>query len=288
MDKEFFEAMDLEIADYRDTGIHYSTLSRFYKSPDHVMLPQKRTWACLIGIAAEQFLHSLLTGNSDFFKDFFESSADGSGADMNLVEIIKTKGELKSLEKLNKDGSRSKSSKRLHQMIDECAGHPGKIPVPKGDMGMIRAMCENLLKLRVDSDLGGIPVTDFLARSEWQKEFYRGDLAALPDYCYQGYGYALLFDIKTCASFQHFERFMRQSYWIQEQHYIRCVPNAESMIFLALSKEPPFLARLFTTDPESRIRLSERYDNLIARYRRWVDGGMEPAGYMPAKTVKVY
>lgn len=294
--------MAINDSDYRAyPAMNYSTLATFYQSPDHLFLPRKNTWACQMGIATEMLVYDKLYGTSQFAGKYFMSETSGLIPD-RLLEAVLAQTDPESLIVWNKPDKKTgevrknKKHERMHTLINECKDNPAKIPICHDDFRAIHTMVENMLKIDVESDFGDIRLADFLADAETQEPLvwkkYGVEKKALPDFLVKK-SRNFLFDLKTAASFNFFERMLRDKYWIQDQHYQEGVKetfgNCEPMIFIVLSKEKPHLARTYKIEDEKiRKQANTEYAKLVKRYLAWQKNGAQPVGWLPMKKVKLY
>jgi hypothetical protein len=281
-------------------GLNFSNLAAFYNkgiySPDHALLKFHYKSYFEYGKMFESMLQDAATGSNEFGKRFYQSKVDGKMPD-ELIKWIDEKEDLNQFYKFNKDGSKSKTCKTKHAYLDEAQLNIGKIPVSVKDWDLLHRHTENMLKMEyLDSK-----VSDLLSSAQWQVpvifEDYDGlTKKALID-CLVDLGGSqyLLIDIKTTANFKQFFWMLKEKYFIQDLHYTKAVNlkygDCEQMVFFVASKEAPFLCSPFMVDYggiDFKSSAIEEYMELCEAYKKWIDGGKKPKGWLPLQTVKHY
>lgn len=290
--------LDMTEEEYRKhPALNFSKLASYYNegvySPDHALMDYEFKSYFEYGKMFETLLQDTVKGTDDFSQRFFFSNASGQMPD-KLIEWIDTGEQLSDKYKLNKNGSRSKSSRTLHGFLDEAQGNPGKIPVSQQDAELLKMHVERMIKMSYLN----VRVGDLLAKAEWQvpiiwlDEYDGLQKKALLDCIVDLGGEYLVLDIKTAASFIRFSMMLRKKYWIQDIHYIEGVNQfigpSMQMIFLVASKEAPFLCQPWSLDygdMDWRINAIEEYRELCESFAAW-DGN--PRGWLPMGTQKLY
>lgn len=291
------EQAQMSEQEYREyPALNFSRLAAYYNkgiySPDHALMTIEYKSYFEYGKMFETKMQDAVQGTDEFSKRFFKSEASGKMPD-SLIQWIDEKEDLSSKYKLNKDGSKSKTSKTLHAFLNESLSNAGKIPVSTEDWEMLERHVDRMLKMHYM----GLKVRDILEAAEWQVPIVWKDerglekkalidcLAELED------GY-LACDIKTTAGFDRFKWMIRDKYWIQDVHYSEGVTIAlgpcMQMPFLVASKEAPYLCQPWTVDydgPDAKVAAVEEYNLLCESFSKW-DG--KPKGWLPMTSQPLY
>jgi len=284
---------------YRDRpGLNYSTLARFYQGPDFALLDVEPKSYFEIGNSLELALQDRAQGTDTWHDRFFEAESAGTIPE-KLVKWIEDDEDLTTKYTFNKDGeTRNKKYSRIHDWLDECIAHPGKIPMGKTEQDMVGRMLRSILAMEIE----GVPFTDVLPDCMFQVPLYwesRGiQKKALLDIVYQTEDLTYIWDLKSAANFSMFKRMLRQKYWIQYIHYTegaaRYFKGVRPMNFLVASKSTEDLNHAMEVEVDRGLEmenfydLQQEYENLTTEYLAWVDGGKKPKGYRDKETVFIY
>jgi hypothetical protein len=271
-------------------AVNYSSLAAFYNdginSPDHALMDFGYKGYFEYGKQFEIMLQDACQGGGSFGDHYFITELTGKMPD-ELPKWIE-EGTIGDQYEYTKTGKLNMQKKVKHAYLDACKDNPGKIPVSFADAELLEHHVMNMLKM----DVQGVRVESMLKNAEWQVPVIWTENGiekkALIDCLVKPKSKVYLFDIKTTANFKQFGYMLTQKYWIQEIHYTEGV-NAEvgacdGMIFLVASKEKPYLCQSWWIDYgpiENKMVVYETYDNLVADYKKWEDGGRHPRGYLP-------
>jgi len=283
---------EMSVKEYRAAdGLNYSLLADFKESQDHALKEREPKSYFEFGTAFELLVQDYATGTNHFKERFFLTTARGE-MPSNIAEWVETGIDLSDKYNLNKDGSRSKTSKRLHAWLDDCVENPGLMPMSQDEFAKISIMLENFWKMEVYGhnlrDL--LAVADFQVPIFWEmhgikKKGLLDVLILTDDKTYP-------FDIKTTANIPQFVTMYRKKYSIQDLHYTEGVQvvlgESEPMMFLASSKEDPFLAQPFGMDSESRGWAIEKYHELCHNCNDWIQAGKPAKGWKSFESIKIY
>lgn len=285
--------LDTPIKEYRAwPGISYSRLAAFNESQDHALVEVPAKSFFEFGNAFELIIEDKAKGTNKFSGIFFICNAPGT-MPADLAEWIKSGEDLNSKYRLTNSGERNKQSKRLHAWLDECQANPGKMPMGKDEVEMLKIMTDNFMKMEVF----GHPLSDILPSADFQVPivWYHGKMRkkALID-CMVEVGQNLFaFDIKTAADMKRFGWMFKDKYWIQEVHYsagLRSIfPDHEiDWLFLVSSKQNPYISQSFCLDGRSRENAEDVYSALCKNFDEWNSDGRPPKGWLGLEEIKVW
>jgi hypothetical protein len=275
-------------AEYRQhPGLNYSKLSQFYESQDHALLQTPPKAIFEIGHIFEDMVQDACKGTSLFKDRYFVCDTKGKMPD-ELMRWIESCEDLSTKIIYNKDGvTPSGHHKSRHAFIDACLDNPGKYPITQYDSDMLCIMRDNMLS----TEVFGSTVLEMLADSEFQIpvtwETHGILKKALFDAVYVDSDYVISFDIKTSANQTTFNRFAREKYWIQKEHYSEGAVHEWGRIngfcFLAGYKEDPFLCEPIQIKGDK----SYDYEALCNDYMKWAREDKPQKGYLPMRDIWV-
>ena len=258
---------------YREKyGLNYSLLADFITSPDHALMPRENKSHFEFGKAFELALYDEVYGTNTIKSRFFDCVAPGK-MPKDLAQWIEAGEDLEDKIKYNNDGSRSGTNKRLHSWIDECLGHPGKMPLSHDEQDMLDMLLENTLK----ATILGSPAKEILESCDWQKPIYWESEGikkkALLDLFLPGDAKNYLFDIKTSENLANFKRMLSTKYWVQDCHYHEgceaLFGKTFAMIFLVATKTPPHLFYIQPMHSQYRKYSTEKYREKCREFVAW-------------------
>jgi hypothetical protein len=281
-------------------GINYSLIADYASSPDRALMGHEPKSYFDFGNIFEIRLQDKITGENLFQDKYFVADLKGNIPD-KLCKWLEDDTDLQECYTYNKDGkTRSGKCKNIHAWLDACLENPGKHPVSQDVMAQIDLMISNMLKI----ELFGAKLTDILVPENVQFQvpvFWESgtikkkaliDIVALVRM--QGENINLLFDIKTTANHTQFKRMFRAKYWIQNIHYvegstIKLGATYPKMIFLAASKEEPYIAQPYELETGSTaIEILSRYKELCEDVSLWVAQGKPKRGWRPLESIKIF
>jgi hypothetical protein len=284
------------------------------------------TYAFEMGHAFEALIQDMATGSDTFYGKFFRSNVQSApimDAKSTAHKIAWTQKYfhqvadygLKSMMKINKDGTPRKGSESRNEIVDECRAHPnGELPVTKDDYAALSELAEKTLSMPIPEFWGAGPniklVGDFLCHSlcQFQEEIYwtRGGILkkAKTDCLIVHGGGAAIIDLKWTSLLSNFESRLKKKYWIQAQHYEEAVFEKYGlplpMLFVVAAQgdknTPPMPTAMMVSDMECSgrdwcscrsCRLA-KYEWICRKYYEWEKSGRGALGYLPAKKVKVW
>jgi hypothetical protein len=281
-------------------AVNFSSLAAFYNkgsySPDHALMGVEFKSYFEYGKMFETLLQDSVKGTDHFNQRFFKCDISGKMPD-DLIRWIDNKEDLSSKYIYTKKGDLSKTHRTRHAFLDVAVENPGKIPVDIQTYDLLNRHVGNMLKMEyLDAN-----VRDILAKAQLQVPFiWKDDVdgiekKGLADCIVDLGGEALCVDIKTTANFKQFQWMLRDKYFIQDIHYSTGITykiNAcMQVVFFVASKEPPYLCQPFCVDYgglDFRLQTVEEYHELCIAYKKWVDGGRWPKGWLPLNVVKKY
>ena len=280
--------------DYRDKpGVNYSALADFYRSQDHALIPTEPKSYFEIGTALETALQDRAQGTSLYFDRYFNSDSPGSIPE-KIVQWIDSGEDLNTKYVFNKDGSKSKKYSRVHQWLDECLRHPGKIPMGVEQQDMIGRMLNSIMAMEIE----GVPFAEVLPDCMFQVPLYwemRGiKKKALLDIVFQTSDLTYIWDLKSAANLAGFRRMLRQKYWIQHCHYTegaqQFFKGVRPMNFIVASKaeDELFQAGEVEVDQTNHMELYDKYWTLVILYKEWIEAGKPAKGWREKETVTIY
>lgn len=277
---------------YREApGVNYSALSDFNKGPDYCLMEKESKSYFEFGKAFELLLFDKVKNTAELYERFFTFEHNSSMPEI-LPQWIEAKEDLTKKYKLNKDGSKNKTAKNLHTWLDVCLVNPGKIPISTAEYDALNFMADNMLKMVVY----GQTLEDLLKEAVFNVPIFwiedGVEKKALLDCAVMTENAVYPFDFKTTADLGRFIWSVKNYYWIQAIHYEKGVTAkmapSNPMVFLAASKQPPYLAQPFMLDEWSRKYANLAYLKLVNDFTAWVEAGRRPVGFKPMKKVKVY
>lgn len=273
-------------------GLNSTLLGRFWQSPDHALMKMEPKHYLDQGHAFEDILWMLAYGDSSKFDARFFIADLGTPPD-KIIQAIEAGTDLATLENLNKDGSRSKTSTTLHAWIDACMEHPGLKPISKAEYDTLCTMAGHMMDMELDpgSRVGDIiQYCDFQVPIFWEKDGIQKK--ALVDLLlFDGKNY-WPFDIKAYASLSKFKTELKSSLWIQELHYSEGVREALGgqyecpMRFWVAEKQAPHLAQQIGLDLVWREIMKEKYSALCWECSEWIKNGRPARGWLHTELVK--
>jgi len=287
---------DMPEAEYRALPrLNYSLLADFNQSQDHALQVRQNQSYFEFGKAFELVIQDISKDTRLFYDRFFVSQIRGE-MPKGVAEWIESEADLSNKYNLNKDGSRSKVSARLHEWLDACIDNPGKMPMSQIEYDQLCIMAWNFL----DMHIYGHPLYEILPVAEFQVpivwEINGIAKKALVDVLIETDLKTYTFDIKTSVSlsnhFTNFKKMLRSRYWIQDIHYSEGIKatckNPMPFMFLVSSKSEPFLAQPFGLDPDSRIDAEQAYSSLCYDFAEWDKSGRPPKGWKEYEEIKLY
>lgn len=291
--------IDIEEKEYRsDPALNYSLLAAFHESPDHALMKVEPKSYFEFGKAFELLIRDITQGTELFSERFFVCDASGEmpdnkKPDKDLSNCIDKGMDLNELFNLKNNGERSDTSKRLHQWLDCCLEHPGKMPKSEDEMQKLNTMADNFLKMKVFNHTMSelLPEAIWNVGIFWEKDGIKKK--ALVDCMIVTEQYIYPFDIKTTANFAQFHRMFRSKYWIQNTHYQEGVSRVydeicRSMRCLAASKEEPYLSRPVPIHRDSRESAEFEYKQICIDCHDWIQSNRPAKGFLEEKGIKLY
>jgi hypothetical protein len=279
-------------------GLTQSTLGDWHmsESPEHFVLRQsdKIDKAMFVqGRLFETFIEDRISSSFITADKFHVIDAPGEMPE-EIFRAIENGDDLKTLYVYNKDGARNKQKERFHAWLDVMIDVPENLtPVAHGIYAETGQAVENFFKMEVF----GLLVADILRNCEFQKciQWEKDGIQkkALVDAMLETDTRILVFDFKLMATLRNARDFLRDKYWVQDQHYcegleITTGKPVESMRFLIGTKEPPYVACPMYIDDNSRIYARQKYDALIESYTAWEASGRPLTGALPETPVRVF
>lgn len=272
--------------DYRKAkGINYSSMSQFWISQDHALLPFKHKSYFEIGKMFETLLQDSCIGTTDFESKYFICEVAGKMPD-DLISLIESGADLEQEFVLTLKGERNKARKVKHAYLDACLEHKkGLFPVPMWMNDMLLKLVDNMLKM----ELLGATVFDILSKAEWQVPIFweKNGIKkkALLDCVLPMEDATFVFDVKTAQNEFQFSQMAQKKYWVQRDHYTEgcneVYGNVECFTFLNAYKEKPYLCEPVNIEGDRGFE----YDKLCRDFVQWLKDGRPAKGFLPERKV---
>ena len=274
-------------AEYRQhPGLNYSKLSPFYESQDHALLRTPPKSIFETGHIFEDMVQDACKGTNLFNQRYFVCSVNGKTPD-ELKQWIESGHNLESEIIYKGDGTRNNTYKTKHAFLDACLDNPGKYPITQYDSDMLCIMRDNLLSAEVFGSTAWEMLSDSMFQVPIVWENHGIIKKALFDAVYIDPSYVICFDIKSSENQKTFNRFAREKYWIQKEHYSEGATfewgQVDGFCFLAGYKEDPFLCEPVQIKGDK----SYDYETLCDDYMKWARENKPQKGYLPMRDIWV-